>query len=286
MSSTAEKLPLELVEDKLSPPLKWAGGKRWLVPTLRKIYGPYRSRRLVEPFMGGAAMALGLQPKQALLNDLNPHVINFFTWLQRGLVIDFKMEHAASAYYTARERFNSLIKEGIVDTAESAGLFYYLNRTCFNGLCRFNSNGFFNVPFGKYTRINYTSDFRQFSEPLKNWKFKCSDFEKLKVKETDFIYADPPYDVEFTKYSKEDFTWGDQVRLAERLSQHPGPVVASNQSTNRIVKLYRSMGFRIFRISGPRMISCTGDRSRVDEVLAVKNVSIAADLDLVLEDHA
>ena len=70
----------------LDPPLKWAGGKRWLVPRLRELYAPHRHRRLVEPFVGGMAVALGLMPERALLADRNPHLIHFYQWLQRGLV--------------------------------------------------------------------------------------------------------------------------------------------------------------------------------------------------------
>jgi len=88
----------------------------------------------------------------------------------------------------------------------------------------------------------------------------------------DFVYADPPYDVEFTQYSKENFHWEDQVRLAEWLIKHPGPVVLSNQKTDRIVKLYKKLGFEIKFLDAPRMISCNGDRTPAKEVLAIKGV--------------
>ncbi|HCC32292.1 MAG TPA: adenine methyltransferase, partial [Clostridiales bacterium] len=86
----------------------------------------------------------------------------------------------------------------------------------------------------------------------------------------DFVYADPPYDVEFTQYSKDGFTWKDQVRLANWLASHPGPVVASNQATPRIVSLYRSLGFDLRFLDAPRMINCTGDRTSAREILATK----------------
>lgn len=135
----------------IRPPLKWAGGKRWLVPHLRPYWARHYHRRPVEPF-------------------------------------------------------------------------------CIN------------VPFGKYQRINYatTKHFEQYRDVYSQWKFICMDFEHLYVEPEDFIYADPPYDVEFTSYSKEDFGWDDQVRLAKWLAQHQGPVILSNQATDRIVELYRS----------------------------------------------
>src|SRR5699024_10998279 len=128
----------------LAPPLKWAGGKRWQVPLLEPIWRPHAHRRLVEPFCGGLAVALGLRPARALLNDLNPHVIAFYRWLQRGLRIDLPLENDERLYYAHRERFNALLRAGEGDGAEAAGLFYFLNRTGYNGLCRFNRAGRFN----------------------------------------------------------------------------------------------------------------------------------------------
>src|SRR5688572_26999849 len=121
----------------LRPPLKWAGGKRWQVPFLRPLWEPHSHRRLVEPFCGGLAVALGLGPDTALLNDANPHLIHFYQWLQRGLRVDMRMENDEELFYAHRDRFNQLLRNGMAQTAEAASLFYYLNRTGFNGLCRF-----------------------------------------------------------------------------------------------------------------------------------------------------
>lgn len=254
------------------PPLKWAGGKRWLVPHLKPLWEVHRHRRLVEPFCGGLAVALGLMPERALLNDINPHLINFFNWLKRGLAITIPMANDAELYYLHRRRFNELIRSGRADSEEAAQLFYYLNRTCYNGLCRFNRRGEFNVPFGRYREINYRRDFSEYALVFKNWEFTCGDFEEIPLEPQDFIYADPPYDVEFRQYSPEGFGWEDQVRLAHFLAKHPGPVVISNQATDRIVRLYEALGFKLKFVDGPRLISCTGDRRPVREVLALRNV--------------
>ena len=128
------------------------------------------------------------------------------------------------------------------------------------------------MPFGSYERINYTRDFTAYREVLSGWTFSQEDFASLPVEPEDFIYADPPYDVEFTQYSKEVFTWADQVRLAEWLALHPGPVVLSNQATPRIVRLYRAHGFSLRFLDAPRRISCNGNRTPAREVLAVKNL--------------
>ena len=150
-------------------------------------------------------------------------------------------------------------------------MFYYLNRTCFNGLCRFNKGGDFNVPFGTYKTINYASGFRSICEVFGQWKFSNQDIETLQLKPEDFVYADPPYDVEFTTYSSGGFSWNDQVRTAKLLAAHPGPVVISNQATPRIIELYEGLGFELTYLDGPRRISCTGDRTAAREVLAIKS---------------
>lgn len=256
----------------LRPLVKWPGGKRWLVPYLRPLWERHQHRRLVEPFCGGLAVTLGLMPEVALLNDINPHLINFYRWVQRGLEITLPMANDAALYYAHRRRFNELIMGGGEDSKEAAELFYYLNRTGYNGLCRFNRDGTFNVPFGRYKRIQYERKFPEHQEAFARWAFKTGDFESVRLDAEDFVYADPPYDVEFTQYAAEDFTWDDQVRLAYWLANHPGPVVVSNQATERIVSLYQQLGFRLQFIQAPRMISCTGDRTPAVEVLAMRGV--------------
>jgi DNA adenine methylase len=257
------------------PPLKWAGGKRWLVPHVAPLWRRFHRRRLVEPFCGGLAVALGLRPARARLSDINPHVVNFYRWLKRGLEVEaamreIPMRNEQALFYRHRERFNCLVAAGAGECAEAAGLFYYLNRTGYNGLCRFNRKGEFNVPFGRYERINYTIDFSTYRTAFKGWDFSAGDFAALELDPRDFIYADPPYDVEFTQYSKEQFGWAEQVRLAEFLARHHGPVVLSNQATPRILRLYRKLGFSTRCLSAPRMISCTGNRTPAIEVLAVR----------------
>jgi DNA adenine methylase len=252
------------------PPLKWAGGKRWLVSHLAPIWNEYSDRRYVEPFCGGLAVVLGLQPARALLNDVNPHLINFYRHLQSGMQLQIEMRNDEQLFYRHRERFNGLIQNGGAHGREAAELFYYLNRTCFNGLCRFNKSGEFNVPFGTYTTINYASDLRAYATTLEQWEFTSVDVATVAIEETDFIYADPPYDAEFTTYSPGGFSWDDQERTARLLAQHPGPVVISNQATPRIVALYEELGFELSYLAGPRRISCTGDRTAAREVLAIK----------------
>jgi DNA adenine methylase len=279
------------------PPLKWAGGKRWLVPNLQELWSEIEADRsptprLVEPFVGGMAVALGLQPKVALLNDANQHVVNFYQCLQEGLTNSLPMTNDADRYLEYRSKFNQLTVENqwTVDSGQltarehalstincqlstkktQALLFYYLNRTGFNGLCRFNNKGEFNVPFGKYKTITYSADFLEYRKLLGRWEFSCGDFQAIALRDDDFIYADPPYDRVFTKYSQQDFTWDDQERLAEWLSQHSGRVVVSNQATDRILSLYAKLGFRIETVEAPRRIACNGNRKPALEMLAFR----------------
>ncbi len=269
------------------PPLKWAGGKRWLVPKLQELWSAVEAGscigsptpRLVEPFVGGMAVALGLQPKVALLNDANQHVVNFYQCLQVGLKNSLPMINDADQYLEYRSKFNQLTVQSEQVTAREqplltkktqALLFYYLNRTGFNGLCRFNNKGEFNVPFGKYKTITYNTDFLEYQDLLGRWEFSCGDFQEISLRNDDFIYADPPYDRVFTKYSQQDFTWDDQERLAEWLSRHSGRVVVSNQATDRILALYQNLGFRLETVAAPRRIACNGDRKPALEMLAFK----------------
>ncbi len=257
--------------EQLKPPLKWAGGKRWLIPELQKIWQHRSNLTLIEPFCGGLSVALGLNPEKAILNDINPHLINFYLWLKQGLTCQIDMKNDEVGYYQARQRFNKLIFSQQHKTKEAAQLFYYLNRTGFNGLCRFNQKGGFNVPFGRYKKINYQKDFSAYQKVFQNWDFCCKDFEKLSMPENSLIYADPPYDVEFRQYSAEGFSWEDQRRLAVWLKKQNVPAIASNQATKRIKELYQGLDFKIKLLEAPRRISCTGDRTPAIEILATIN---------------
>jgi DNA adenine methylase len=260
------------VSNTLAPPLKWAGGKRWQLPHLRKYWETECQRRLVEPFCGGLAVTLGLRPERALLNDVNPHLINFYRQIQKGLKISIEMRNDRVLFYEHRDRFNELLRNGKATSSEAAALFYYLNRTAYNGLCRFNRSGEFNVPFGRYATINYRRRFSEYRSVFANWEFTANRFDEVPLRPDDFIYADPPYDVVFTQYSKGGFAWDEQVKTAEWLAKHRGPVILSNQATPRIMRLYRELGYKLIKLDAPRRISCTGDRRAAKEVLAIRNL--------------
>jgi DNA adenine methylase len=259
-------------QTKMKPPLKWAGGKRWLLKSIEGLWEPYKklNYRFVEPFCGGLAVTLGLMPKKASLNDVNHHLINFYAHLARGITNNMKMKYDEEMFYEYRKRFNDLVTGHNSKSREAALLFYYLNHTCYNGLCRFNQKGLFNVPFGEYKDVTYVRNFEIYHQAFQNWEFSCKDFEKVTIQKHDFVYADPPYDVEFRQYSSGGFDWEDQIRLAKWIKSLKVPAIISNQATDRIIELYRAMNFDLTFLDGPRMISCKGNRDRAKEVLAIK----------------
>lgn len=263
------------VDEALTPPLKWAGGKRWQLPILRPIWLAHAHRRLVEPFCGGLAVPLGLRPARAWLNDINPHLVNFYRWVQRGLRIEVSLANDRTLYYAHRTRFNALLEAGGGESAEAAALFYFLNRTGYNGLCRFNRRNQFNVPFGRYRTIPYQAEFAALGAALAPWTFTTVEYDAMSLDPEDFVYADPPYDVDFRQYAARGFDWDDQVRTATFLAGHPGPVVLANQATPRILDLYASLGYDLRLLDAPRRISCDGNRSPAREVLATRNLGAA-----------
>jgi DNA adenine methylase len=141
-----------------------------------------------------------------------------------------------------------------------------------NSIACFNQSGEFNVPFGRYKVINYRSDFREYASVFAKWEFTCGRFDRIPLHESDFVYADPPYDVEFRQYSQGGFGWHEQEATALWLAMHPGPVILVNQATERIVELYRDLGYGLAFLQAPRRISCNGDRTPAPEVLAIRNL--------------
>lgn len=262
----------------MKPILKYAGGKSWLVDLIRPHFIAHvqdnPDARLVEPFCGGAAISLGIEPENAWINDINQHVINFYQHVQKKGFHLHIGSNTAGAYYDARKAFNSMVRNNEVKTkAWQAELFYYLNKTCFNGLCRFNSSGEFNVPYGKYKRINYAEDFEQYYDLMKDWTITCHDFEQIETEKDDFLYIDPPYFGTFANYSEDGFYWEDQLRLAEWLKDHKGPVVVSNTATDDVLKLYESIGFRTRPVFRKYLIAASGSaRIPSVEMIAWKNI--------------
>lgn len=257
----------------LKPMLKWAGGKRWLVPELVQLYRGHEARVYQELFSGGLAAALALCPKVAVLSDINRWLINYYVFVRSGLSPREDLGNNRNDYNRARDEFNQLTVEGRFNTREGAQLFGYLNRTCFNGLCRFNRSGGFNVPFGKFKSIDYSTDYSEHREAMRSWHFTVSDFRSAGLFSGAFVYCDPPYPDTFDSYSGTTFTWADQGDLADLLAVHDGPVVVSNSADTKVLDLYRARGFEVRTVEARRSISASGaSRKKVLEMLATRNI--------------
>lgn len=162
---------IEVIEEKakIIPFLKWAGGKRQLLPEIRK-YVPTYYKCYFEPFLGAGAVFFDIQPKKAVINDSNKELINCYKVIKDNLeelILDLSKHHLSENYYYEVREIdrNSSFKE--LSDVKRASRFIYLNHTCFNGLYRVNSKGYFNVPFGKYKNPNF-----QNCELLKNISYK------------------------------------------------------------------------------------------------------------------
>lgn len=256
----------------MKSPLRWVGGKSWLVERLNALYQRHRHRRFADIFVGGGSAVLGVEPVCALLCDKNPHLINFWQQLRNPTPFLLDMRNEEELFYAYRKCFNDLARTQARWTRTAAELFLYLNKTCFNGVCRFNKMGIFNVPFGKRKTVEFPRALPEYAEPLQRWEIFHFAFDAAPIYPEDFVFADPPYDGTFVDYSTGGFAWEDQVRLAKKLLAHPGPVVASNAATDRILELYRGFGFDVETLPAPRSVSANGDRQDAMEMLATRNI--------------
>jgi DNA adenine methylase len=257
----------------LRPLLKQAGGKGKFRHIIEPMYNKHRDKRWVDVFCGGLSLPLAIQPERVWINDLNEYLTNFYQY-----VIDYgkfggnavELKNEEEYYYSVREMFN---KYKHLMGSPTAEMYYYLNRTCFNGLMRFNKSGNFNSPFGHYKHPSYQTDFSAYQKLLSGWKMTNLDWRRLKFKEDDFIYLDPVYDTEFTAYTAEGFTWQDQVDLAERFSKVNNPAILHNQATDRIIELYTKLGYDIqYVFREDKINSHRPKNNKVKEVVATRNI--------------
>lgn len=264
------------------PFLKWAGGKfRLLARILPELAA---ARRYVEPFSGSAAVYLNTAAPEAIVNDVNADLVALYACLQkegdpfiqyasRFFVAENNTE---KAFYRLREAFN-----GTDDKRERAALLLYLNKHAFNGLIRYNAQGGYNVPFGKYTAPRFPVDeMRQFLKRTRQGKtrFTCRDFRDVfaDLEPGDIVYCDPPYvplsaTSNFTSYAGTVFGPQDQEdlsRLARNAYARGVTVVLSNHDTPLVRKLYADA--RIISFEVQRFISCKGSkRKKAPELLAL-----------------
>lgn len=264
----------------IRPFLKWAGGKYQLLPELMPhLEG---GRCLLEPFVGAGAVFLNSDFKRYHINDANPDLIHVYETLkvEGQSFIEYaqsffkKKTNQEHYYYAARDKFNALDH-----TPEKAALFIYLNRHGYNGLCRYNSKGIYNVPFGRYKRPALpTESMAAFHEKLQDSKITCEHFAKVmkRIGKYTIVYCDPPYvplssTAHFTRYSRLQFLEEEQRQLADcakRLQKKGHRVILSNHDTPLTREMYSGASIQSLDVN--RSISCAAyRRDPVRELIAV-----------------
>ncbi|MCH8841906.1 MAG: Dam family site-specific DNA-(adenine-N6)-methyltransferase [SAR324 cluster bacterium] len=241
------------ISKPITPFLKWAGGKRWLIANHSKFFPAQKNYdRYIEPFLGSGAVFFHLAPSSSIISDTNSELLRTYHIIRKYPIPLFERllahqhSHCLEHYYTTRRNVPS-------DPLELAARFIYLNRTCWNGLYRVNHKGEFNVPKGsKSTVIFPNDDFGLLSAVLHTAFIVASDFEKIidHSKSGDFIYVDPPYTVAhdrngFLKYNERIFSWNDQIRLRDslfRAKNRGANVLLSNANHESIRNLYLGFG--------------------------------------------
>lgn len=265
-------------QTSIQPFLKWPGGKRWFVRRYAHLL-PQHFGRYVEPFLGSGAVFFHLQPKIALIGDINPDILSVYLALKndwrsvkRSLQYH-QRNHSDEYYYQVRNAVPSKV-------VQQASRMIYLNRTCFNGIYRVNAQGQFNVPRGsKDSVILETDDFEAISQVLQGASIHLGDFEKLidKADKDDFVFADPPYTVRhnyngFIKYNETLFSWNDQMRLAKclaRAKNRGAKIVCTNANHESVRELYKSAGFKFEVVSRYSSIAATAQNRRQFEELVI-----------------
>jgi len=283
---------------EVRPFVKWAGGKRGLIPTFeRRGFFPKKFKDYYEPMVGAGAVFFHIakdhDPRRCILSDVNPDLIDTYRVIKEEPedLIDeldeikkeyLDLDDQKGYYYDRRDEFNRLKLEQTERIRKSA-LFIFLNKTCFNGLYRVNKKGEFNVPFGKRKNpgLYDKKNIMNISELLKKDDVMNVDFEEAvkDASEGDFVYFDPPYvplteTAAFTSYAKHDFGLEEQKRLARvvnELAERGCFVMESNSGSEIVEDIYEGYErLELYPLMAPRQISCKGDeRQPVKEYVIV-----------------
>ena len=268
----------------VAPFVKWAGGKRQLIPQIRERM-PEKYNDYYEPFVGGGAVIFDLLPVNALINDINKALINTYrticnepdAFLKEVNRLDNDMwEDGKKYYYTIREHYNDKLMRSEYDV-ELAALFVFINKHCFNGLYRVNGKGLFNVPYNNSRRVSVDEEaIMAASEYLKGATILDGDFEQAckNAKKGDFVFIDSPYaplnPTSFESYTKEGFDIESHKRLAklyDELTARGCYCILTNHNTDLIIELYGNKGYKIDVVSVKRMINSDASNRVGEEVI-------------------
>ena len=276
-----------------SPPkpfVKWAGGKRQLIPELTK-HLPKKFDTYFEPFLGGGALLFHLLYEKPNLkcqvSDLNPDLILSYVTIRDKIddLLKSLKEHSDRYFNDSKSYYYSVRETNPKNQVEKVSRLLFLNKTCFNGLYRVNSKGKFNVPLGRYSNPNIIQEenLRAVNQFLLQNKIiiKCQDFSSTveKVKKGDFVYFDPPYQpvsktANFTSYTNSNFNFNDLKRLAKvsnQLAKRGVNVLLSNSSSKQVLDLFDTKDWEIVEIEANRAINSDADKRTGHSELLIKN---------------
>lgn len=275
---------IEMSNANVAPFVKWAGGKRQLLPQIKERM-PEKYNNYFEPFVGGGAVIFELLPKSAVINDINKALINVYQmirkypqrFLQEINRLDREMwEDGKEYYYSLREHYNDKLMKDEFDV-ELAALFVFINKHCFNGLYRVNGKGLFNVPYNNSRSSSVNEKvIVETAKFLKDVTIISGDFEGAcaKAKKGDFVFFDSPYaplnPTSFESYTKEGFDIESHKRLAklyDELTDRGCYCMLTNHNTELINDLYGNKGYKIDVVSVKRSINSDATNRVGEEVI-------------------
>jgi len=272
------------------PFVKWAGGKRQLIPEIQK-HLPEKFSSYFEPFLGGGALLFHLLSEnknlKGYVSDLNSDLILSYVTIRDNLssLLKSLQKHSDNYFSDSKSYYYSVRESNPKSQIEKVSRLLFMNRTCFNGLYRVNSKGKFNVPLGRYSNPNIVQEenLRSVNQFLNHNKIiiKCHDFSSTveKAKKGDFVYFDPPYQpvsktANFTSYTNGNFGLNDLKRLAKvsnELAKKGVNVLLSNSSTKQVRELFSSKDWEIFEIQANRAINSDSNNRTGHSELLIKN---------------
>ncbi|WP_371504089.1 DNA adenine methylase [Nitrosopumilus adriaticus] len=272
------------------PFVKWAGGKRQLIPILNenlsKSFGTY-----FEPFLGGGALLFHIlterKGQKCSISDLNSDLVLTYTTIRDRIdeLISSLKNHEKNYHKDSKSYYYSVRESNPRSEIEKTSRLLFMNRTCFNGLYRVNSKGKFNVPLGRYTNPNIVNEenLRSVSSILQSSKvaIKCRDFESVlrDAKKGDLVYFDPPYQpvsdtANFTSYTNKNFTYEDLNRLADlclKLDSRGCNVLLSNSDSKEVADMFSGKSWKIKKIHANRSINSNSKKRTGHFELLIKN---------------
>jgi DNA adenine methylase len=259
---------------KINPILKWAGGKRQLIPEILKLI-PKNYNNYIEPFIGGGALFFYLAKNNSIINDSNKDIINLYKEVSKNpnSIIDElkKYKNDSDFFYQMRKNIPE-------NKLKSACRTIYLNRTCFNGLYRVNKKGEFNVPYGNYKKVSFVDEenFVRASNLLKKTKILNKDYKYVLdkyAKKNDLIFLDPPYlpiskFSDFKRYTKEQFYLNDHIELGQyfkKLDKMGCHIILTNSNTEITNEVFKDFTIKI--VNTKRNINSNGSNRKGEDII-------------------